>query len=181
MKQLKKVWSIIENWVEVYIPMALFFLMFCIFIIGIIFRYVIRSPLIWSNEAVSICFLEMVLLASCYVQRLDGHVKFSMVIDMLPPKAQGVVGVIGNAILLVAFIYVFWPSATYIHFLNGVSATPVLKAGLHIVYFPFVIFLALNIIYAARNLYRELMCVMGKNDLHSKRSLSETGEGGQKL
>ena len=172
---MKKILRFLEDLIEVYLPMLLFSAMFVIFIIGIVFRYLIRQPLTWSNEFISICFLEMVLLASCYVQRLDKHVKFSMILDIMPPKVQGVIGCIGNTVLLVCFIYVAAPSLEYILFLNGMSATPVFHIGLHIIYFPFMLFLLLNAIYCIRNIYREAMCVLGKNDLHKPAAFDAEG------
>lgn len=46
--------------------------------LGVIFRYVLNSPLVWSEELALICFIWMTFVGSSIVMREQGHVRLEL-------------------------------------------------------------------------------------------------------
>ena len=62
MEGLKKVGKFLRNCVELYIPIASFLIMFSVFVIQIVARYVFNSPVQWAYEVTVMGYLWMVVL-----------------------------------------------------------------------------------------------------------------------
>ena len=77
MDGLKKVGKFIRDCVELYIPIAAFLIMFAVFVVQIIARYVFKNPMQWAYEVTVMGYLWMVVLGACYAYRDRSHVTFT--------------------------------------------------------------------------------------------------------
>ena len=160
MGRAKKVFFALRNCVEVYIPIASFCIMFLVFIAQIIARYLFRNPLAWAYEVTVTCYLWMVVLSACYAQREHSHVTFTLIYDKLSVKGKAICAFLGNLIIAVAFAISFVPSVKLVTFME-MQKTSVFKIGLNIVYAPYILFLAIILIYIVMDLYNEFMVFTG--------------------
>ena len=156
MEGLKKVGKFLRNCVELYIPIASFLIMFSVFVIQIVARYVFNSPVQWAYEVTVMGYLWMVVLGACYAYRDRSHVTFTLIYDKLPVKGKAVCAFLGNLLMAVAFAVMFMPACKMIGQMK-IQVTSVLKIGLNIVYSPFIVFMIIILIYIISDMILEFM------------------------
>jgi len=138
---LRKSGMFILDLVEIYIPSVSFTIMFLSFIVQIFTRYVLNNPLVWTYELTIFGFIWTALLGALYTKRKASHVKFTLLYDIYGPKTQIWVRIIGNGLILIAFIIGFLPALDYVLFM-GFKRSTILNIPYNIAFFPFVIFMA---------------------------------------
>ena len=163
MDALKKVGAFLRNCVELYIPICAFLIMFVVFVVQIFARYILNSPLPWAYEVTVMCYLWLVILGACFAYRDRSHVTFTLVYDKLGVKGKAICALLGNLLMLVAFIAMFLPSVDVI-FKMKMQVTSVFKIGLNIVYFPFIPFMIIMICYFLYDIFVEVMALLGKEE-----------------
>ncbi|MDR1058903.1 MAG: TRAP transporter small permease, partial [Treponema sp.] len=62
---MKKALLFIRNVFELYLPVAAFIALFCSFILQVFFRYVVRHPLTWTQEVITLGFIWSVVFGAC--------------------------------------------------------------------------------------------------------------------
>lgn len=160
MDKAKKVLEFVRNFVEIYLPVCSFVMMFVVFVIQIAARYVFNSPLPWAYEVTVTCYLWTVVLSACYAERTRSHVTFTLVYDALGIKAKAVCAFLGNLIIAVAFAVSIVPSIKFVAFMK-MQQTSVFHIGLNIVYAPYILFLVFILIYTLSDMYNEFMVFSG--------------------
>ncbi|MDO4321033.1 MAG: TRAP transporter small permease [Lachnospiraceae bacterium] len=174
MEGLKKVGNFLRNCVELYIPIAAFLIMFCVFVIQIAARYVFNNPVPWAYEVTVMGYLWMVVLGACYAYRDRSHVTFTLVYDKLPVKGKAICGFLGNLLMAIAFIVMFVPSCQMISQMK-IQVTSVFKIGLNIVYLPFIPFMIIILCYILYDMWLEIMVFTGiGGEAAVKKMLDET-------
>ena len=174
MDALKKAGKFIRNCVELYIPIAAFVLMFCVFVFQIAARYIFNSPVQWAYEVTVMCYLWMVILGACYAYRDRSHVTFTLTYDMLPVKGKAICGFLGNLLMFIAFVAMFVPACKMINQMQ-IQVTSILKIGLNIVYSPFIPFMIIIMIYILMDMITELKVLFGIGGEEAvKKMLNET-------
>lgn len=174
MEGLKKVGKFLRNCVELYIPIASFLIMFSVFVIQIVARYVFNSPVQWAYEVTVMGYLWMVVLGACYAYRDRSHVTFTLIYDKLPVKGKAVCAFLGNLLMAIAFAVMFMPACKMIGQMK-IQVTSVLKIGLNIVYSPFVVFMIIILIYIISDMILEFMVITGiGGEAAVKKMLDET-------
>ena len=167
MKTLRKIWTMIEDVVGVYFASAAFVLMFAAFCVQIIFRYIYNFQFDWTYECTVIGFMWATAFGACYGSKTNDHVSFNLIYEKFGEKGRAVMDILGNLIVLVAFLLLIFPTVDYVNFMS-IKATPVLKMKFSILYAPFILFL----IFSA--------CYMARNFLRAARVLIDTGHGTMK-
>lgn len=160
MEGLKKVGKFLRNCIELYIPIASFLIMFSVFVIQIVARYVFNSPVQWAYEVTVMGYLWMVVLGACYAYRDRSHVTFTLIYDKLPVKGKAVCAFLGNLLMGIAFAVMFMPACKMIGQMK-IQVTSVLKIGLNIVYSPFIVFMIIILIYIISDMILEFMVMTG--------------------
>lgn len=149
----RSIWQILLDVIEIYIPSLTFVTLFFSFIIGIFFRYIVKDPQSWTYELGSIMFLNTVMLAGCIADRQNEHVVFDMVYNTRSPKAQCLMRILSN-LLIVVFLIVILPSSVKYLINFKKVLTPIMKIPQYLVFVSFpILFLDLTV----RALYR-LIC-----------------------
>ena len=174
MDALKKVGKFIRNCVELYIPIAAFVIMFCVFVFQIAARYIFNSPVQWAYEVTVMCYLWMVILGACYAYRDRSHVTFTLTYDVLHVKGKAICGFLGNLLMFIAFVAMFVPACKMINQMQ-IQVTSILKIGLNIVYSPFIPFMIIIMIYILMDMITELKVLFGIGGEEAvKKMLNET-------
>ena len=135
----KRSGSFLLDLVEIYIPSLTFITLFVAFLLQIFYRYFL-VPLTWPLELTLLCFIWTALLGGLYAQRDNSHVQFTIIYDMVKPKNQLWMRLVGNFMLLVSFCIALYPSYDYVMFMSYKKSN-VMKIPMNLAYFPFVVFL----------------------------------------
>ena len=102
MKLLKKIGHWVADFVEVYLPTAVFVVMFIVFLINIFFRYVMKNPMNWTFEFSVNAFVIVGLLGACVAYRKEDHVVFDLLYAKQKPRGQSILRMI-SSVLVIAF------------------------------------------------------------------------------
>lgn len=155
MKKALHILKIIRNFIEIYIPVIAFLILFSTFILQIIMRYIFKYPLTWAYELTVISFSWTVVLGACYAMKHRSHVTFTLIYDSLSKKNAAITRMLGNIIIVVAFVLLIAPSYEYIKFMEFQS-TSVFKIKLSWVFMPFLYFLISIILYTVEEIIEDV-------------------------
>ena len=155
MKKVIKGLSVIQDIIEIYIPVATFVILFISFVWSVFARYVLNSPPAWGTEIQVASYIWTVLLGACYVRRIDKHVSFTMVYDALPRKGQRILRIVRNIIMGVAYLLMIKPTFTYL--INYRTISPSLEIPVKIYFFPIFILILGVCIYSFSSAVKDII------------------------
>ena len=127
--------------------------MFLLFLAGVFTRYVLNSPLVWSDELIMIVFLWMVFLTEAFVITEREQVTFDGIYDFLGERGRRVIQALGALVIAVIFLIALPTVFDYVRFLWR-ERTNALQWRLDVVYFCFVIFWIAVVVRALLKLIR---------------------------
>ena len=110
MKRLKPVLKVIFDIFEIYIPTALFFVIFVFYIIMIVQRRVFLTQSTEIYELSVIIFSWCSFFAISYGARIDKHIMFTVIYDKLSDRGQVIFRIVSNLFIVVIFA-IFLPYA----------------------------------------------------------------------
>jgi TRAP-type C4-dicarboxylate transport system permease small subunit len=111
--RIKSILLVLLDVVELYLPMLAFLTIFVCFLLQIVSRYFF-TPLMWPEELALLSFVWATLLGAAYAKRCNSMVAFTLVYDCLSERGQTIVRIMGDVLLLTAFIISFKPSLDYV-------------------------------------------------------------------
>jgi len=94
----------ILNVVEIHLPSVLLFAFTLSMFLQVVLRYVFRFPSPELYEITSYSFVWTVLLGAAYANRYRDHLRFNIIYEKLPRKAQLVVDIAFDSLITVLFI-----------------------------------------------------------------------------
>lgn len=165
--KLRKAGNFLLDLVEMYIPLAAFCILFLTFIWATFTRYVLRQPCSWAIDVELGCYIWTILFSASYVMRKNKHVRFTIVYDMMGPRAQLIMRLISNLIIIIPFSCLILPTWRYL--VNLRTVTTALQWPLKLYYMPILWFIISVILYAARDFCADLKTIR-------KKALGDTGE-----
>jgi TRAP-type C4-dicarboxylate transport system permease small subunit len=118
---------------------------FVVFFAGIVMRYVFSHPLMWGDEIAIILMLWCTLFTDAFVVHSKDHVAFDVVWDLVSPRKQRVIGIVGSAIFAFIFLAALPTIFDYVLFLWR-ERTDVLEWRLDIVFSCFILYIAMVVI-----------------------------------
>lgn len=119
---------------------TLFLATFIGFVVQIFFRYVLSSPVVWTEEATMIAFLWTVFWSAAFMVRIKEHVCFDVVYDIVPASVQRSLAIFAMVLLAVAFIILMPSTVDYLQFLVR-KKSPVLRIPMPYIYAGYLLFL----------------------------------------
>ena len=81
---------------------------------GVVSRYVVNRPLIWSDELASTLFLWLAMLGSVVALRRDEHMRLTAVAMLLPPIWQARLRALASAVVAVFVLEIVAPARDYV-------------------------------------------------------------------
>jgi len=150
MKTLEMVFDLIEQGFGVLFLLVMFFSV----LIQIFFRYVLQSPLTWTEEASRYSFIWIVLLGAAFAVRRKEHVVMEVLVKRFPPSLQRYISLILNTIILISLIYLLPVSWRFFWFVKDVSA-PTLKISWGFLFFSAPLSMALMTIHTFIRLFKD--------------------------
>src|ERR1700743_925345 len=80
---------------------------------GVVARYVVQRPLIWSDELASILFLWLAMLGSVVAFRRSEHMRMTAVVASARPAVRAYLDLIATCAALAFLVLIAWPSYEY--------------------------------------------------------------------
>ena len=93
---------------------------------GVVFRYVLNHPLVWSDELAEILFLWLVSFGAVVAYRRDEHMRMTVISGVLPQKVQNFLGRISSLIILLVVGAIVVPGYGYMEQQQAIT-TPALQ------------------------------------------------------
>jgi len=171
MEPLRKIVRFIVDVFEKYLPMVSFLIMFVVFIVQIFYRYILQSPLSWTVEITQLAYIWTIFLGACLVARTREHICFSIVYDLVSERVRAVMTVIASGLIVIFLLISIPATLEYFDFLTR-RKTNVLYIPFSIAYFPYLVFLALTILYGMRDIRKGILILKQNRKDHKQGSLS---------
>jgi tripartite ATP-independent transporter DctM subunit len=80
---------------------------------GVVSRYVMHSPLIWSDELASILFLWLAMLGSVVAFRRAEHMRMTAIVANAKPAMRAYLDVVATCAALAFLLLIIWPAYDY--------------------------------------------------------------------
>jgi len=80
-------------------------LIFVVVFLQVLFRYLLRQPLFWSEELPRYLLIWMCFLAAAVAQKHDAHINITLCLTPLSTRARQVLKILTDAIIL-AFLWI---------------------------------------------------------------------------
>ena len=93
---------------------------------GVVFRYVLNDPLVWTDELAEILFLWLVSFGAVVAYRRDEHMRMTIISGVLPRNLQNILGRISSLIILLVVGAIVIPGIGYMEQQQAVT-TPALQ------------------------------------------------------
>src|SRR5690349_19067975 len=86
---------------------------FVILFAGVVARYALHQPLIWSDELASILFLWLAMLGAAVAFRRAEHMRMTAVVASAKPAMRAYLDLVATAAALAFLILIAWPAWEY--------------------------------------------------------------------
>src|SRR6516165_7740211 len=106
----------IESWLGmlVEIPAAILVVAeIVILFAGVVARYGLRQPLVWSDELASILFLWLAMLGAAVAFRRSEHMRMTAVVASAGPRLRAYLDVVATCAALAFLLMIVWPAYQY--------------------------------------------------------------------
>jgi tripartite ATP-independent transporter DctM subunit len=80
---------------------------------GVVARYVLNHPLIWSDELASILFLWLAMLGAVVAFRRDEHMRMTAAVGSLPSQTRATFDLFATCAALAFLLLIAWPAYQY--------------------------------------------------------------------
>jgi TRAP-type C4-dicarboxylate transport system permease small subunit len=77
---------------------------------GVVSRYVMHSPLIWSDELASILFLWLAMLGAVVALRRAEHMRMTAIVANAKPAMRAYLDVVATCAALAFLLLILWPA-----------------------------------------------------------------------
>lgn len=135
-----RVISLLQRCAE-FASVTFFVAMFGAFLLQIFMRYVVNQPLSWTIEACVITYIWVVFWSAAFLVRKREHVTFTIFRDLAPPRLRRYLGILGAAVVGVAFASAYPAGFDFITFMK-IDTTPVTRIRFDFVYSVWLLFAA---------------------------------------
>lgn len=125
-------------------------------LVGIFWRFVLESPLVWTINVSTLCFMWAVLLGSPLSDWEDNHLQFDLLYLAVPARMQSAFRIFGNVLLIGTFLLIMPATLSYLQSVGGRTVTGVPWLNFTWAYSVFFVFLVLTVVGRMRLLIADL-------------------------
>lgn len=149
------------NWLddnfEKYMSSILFMCFTAIMILNVIMRFVFQNALAWASEAVLTIFIWFVFLTVSYAFKQRAHIKVTVITGLLPKKAQKILAIFVELVILVFFIILIKAGVDLLnHFSVKGKTSLLLKYPMWLFYSSAIVGLGLSVLRIVQNGVKDL-------------------------
>ena len=154
MKKFKILVDKINGYVE-YISVFIIALMVVVVFLQVIFRFIIKSSLAWSEEMARYLLIWITFLGASIGIKRKSHIGVEVVVNLFPEKMQQWIRIITNAITMVFFIALMtWGRRLLI--IVSKQRSPAMEISMAIPYAAILVSSALIILYISYNILLDI-------------------------
>ena len=135
------------------VGVALFAILFGVFIVQITARFVFNKPLPWTDELAVVLYVWVILWAAAFVVPEREHVVFDLVWNLVGKRARRVMKIAGYLMIGALAAWALPGCWDYVTFMRR-EGTPVLGIPFFWVFLPFIALLVALVLRSARNVWR---------------------------
>ncbi len=121
---------------------------------GVFTRYVMRSPLVWSDELATILFLWLAMLGSVVAYRREEHIRLSVLLRRSSPRVRAILETVA-AVITSIFVIELMPASVAFFKQEQIDVTPAMSIPQSYVVLAIIVSLALILILALLRLSEE--------------------------
>ena len=149
----KKIIRAIDINFEPVIATFLFIVIILFVTLDVILRFVFQAGLSWSEELIRYLFVWIVFFCFSYATRLNRHIRFTFLVNILPEHVSKIVLLITDIIFFALSVLLFYFATQIVEktFHFGDMAVTI-KVSLNILYLTGVVGLLLNVIRVIQNI-----------------------------
>jgi tripartite ATP-independent transporter DctM subunit len=85
----------------------------CVLLAGVIARFVLHKPLVWSDEVASILFLWLAILGSVIALRRSEHMRMTALVAKAGPRTRALLEAVATCACLAFLLMTVWPAWEY--------------------------------------------------------------------
>lgn len=131
---MKKLDQVIGK-IEELIAIVAFSLMTTVTVIAVFFRYVLNSPIIWSEEISRYFAIWGIMFGISIATRHAAHLGVDVIVDFAPKEKQKILIIIGNSILVLTFAFLtVWAISFVVGAFKLGNVSPILRIPFWIIY-----------------------------------------------
>jgi TRAP-type C4-dicarboxylate transport system permease small subunit len=108
-------------------------LIFVVVFLQVLFRYLLRQPLFWSEELPRYLLIWMCFLAAAVAQKHDAHINITLCLAPLSTRARQVLKILTDAIILV-FLWIITYSGGLVTSITAHHRSTALQLPMGLVY-----------------------------------------------
>jgi TRAP-type C4-dicarboxylate transport system permease small subunit len=124
-------------------------------------RYVMASPILWSDELNNYLFVWMGFMGAAYIMGNDGHIRVTAILNILPSLGRYIVNLTSNIIFIGACVIFLAP---LFRLLEAVSFSGIMRIPLKFVYFVLPLSFVLMAIHVVNNTIQDSLKFFGEED-----------------
>ncbi len=155
MSTAKKILKGLTYFLGTIIPNMTFVVIFVTFMVTIISRYILKTPVAWSYEISILAYMWTMFFGVGRAMSRDEHVVFGLVYDSVKPRTKLIFKITSNLILIILIAVAFVPSINSL--LSKRMVTGVLKLPFSVVFAPLIYMFAEIVIRSIIDLKTNIM------------------------
>lgn len=82
-------------------------------LMGVVSRYVFSFPVVWVDEAASMCFLWLAMLGAVIAIDRAEHLRLTLFLQMMPARTRSLFDALGPLLVAVFLLGMLWPAIDY--------------------------------------------------------------------
>ncbi len=90
------------------VSVIVFAIMVAVILLGVIFRYVMKSPFEWTEELARFLMLAMGFLAMNMSVRDNGHLSIDVIVDLFPKNIVALIGYLVDLLCCFFLVFLTW-------------------------------------------------------------------------
>jgi TRAP-type C4-dicarboxylate transport system permease small subunit len=122
MSRLKQAAHWFADFVEIYLPVTVFVMLFLAFLTNVFFRYIMRNPQNWTFELSVNAFVVVGLVGACAAYRKEDHVVFDLLYARMGARGQNILRLVSYSIVIIFFLIALPPTVWYLVRLPSVTS-----------------------------------------------------------
>ena len=162
MKTLDKIVSKVEELIAVIGLSA----MTVITLVAVFFRYVLQSPIIWSEEAARYLMVWSTMLGISIATRQKAHLGIDIFVSMAPKKLQRALEIFSTLMMIVMFVFLTIISIVFIQSaIRTGNVSPMLRIPFYIIYLALPLGFGLSAVRSVQDLVDVIKGVDNKEEV----------------
>lgn len=101
---MKTVYKVVDSFLKTMMATSAFIL-FMVTFLQVVFRFVFKSPLAWSQDIIRLCFTYLVFMGAAWCVREKAHLNIDVLVSSLAPKIRAALEIVINTALCGFFIF----------------------------------------------------------------------------